>query len=70
MLTVAQARTIERLRAAAKEHSEVHDLLCMLAEAFPFLDDGDSTFHGDADAKAYLAAAVAASVFLAVVEEE
>ena len=70
MLTVDQARTIERLRAAAKERGEVRDLLCMLAEAFAFIDDGDVTFHVSADAKAYLAAVVAASVFLTLDEAE
>ena len=64
MINEYHARIIDRLRDAAKEHGEVADLLLTLAESFPHFSSGDSTFHGDEQARAYLLAALIASAFV------
>lgn len=64
MINESQARTINRLVIAAQEIGEVFDLLMTLAECFPLFGDGDSSFHGDDDAKEYLMAALQTTSFL------
>lgn len=61
--TTMDVRVIERLREAAKDHGEVADLLDVLADCFPFLQDGDSEFKGDDQDREYLKSAVAAAAF-------
>lgn len=65
MISVDQVHSIERLRAAAKEHGEVADLLAVLTEAFPFLEEGDFSFHGDEEHEVHLKMAVTAASFVA-----
>lgn len=66
MINEYQAEIIERLRTAARDHGEVVDLLSALAECFPHLSSGDCTFHGDEEARVYLASALNANAFVLV----
>lgn len=55
---------IERLRAAAREHGEVADLLAVLAQSFPFLDEGSTEFIGVDEDLSYLKSAFLAAAFV------
>lgn len=66
MINTQQARVIDRLRNAAKEHGEVADLLAVLAECFPLLSIGNVTFLGSEESRSYLATAIAAASFSAL----
>lgn len=56
---------IERLRSAALSHGEVADLLEVLADSFPNLGQGDSTFKGSELDHAYLETVLLAAKFTA-----
>lgn len=70
MINEYHARVIDRLREAAKEHGEVADLLITLAGSFPCFVVGESSFHGDEQDRAYLLAAINASAFILVDQQE
>ena len=56
---------IERLRSAALSHGEVADLLDVLADCFPFLAHGDSSFKGNDYDRSYLETVLLAAQFAA-----
>lgn len=59
-----QIRIIERLREAAREHGEVHDLLCVLESALDINEQRGIGFVGDSDELEYLRAAILAASFV------
>jgi len=56
-------RQIERLREAARQHGEVYDLLQVLATSFPFVEDGNNSFHGSDSDIEYLRTAILTAEF-------
>lgn len=70
MIDTQQAKVIDRLREAAREHGEVAALLETLAECFPLLAQGDASFRGDDEERAYLLAAIGAAAFVSLDRNE
>lgn len=66
MINPYHANVIDRLRAAAKEHGEVAELLQVFADSFPYFTCRDSSFQGGEKSRAYLLAALDAASFVAV----
>ncbi len=58
-----QIRVIERLREAAKEHGEVHDLLLTMRDCILIDDLGNKEIVASAEDLAYLKAALMAADF-------
>lgn len=63
--TGLNVEVIERLRSAALAHGEVADLLDVLADSFPLLAHGDSSFKGDSADRSYLETVLIAAQFAA-----
>lgn len=69
MIDLHQARIVDRLREAAKEHGEVAELLQTIAECFPLVEQDNPKFSGDGAHCSYLRAAKLAASFVALDRE-